>query len=230
MSKYVELFVAYGKSHYGNDPIIIGINSRRLGISLHKTLNSFSHSTITGYDELFFENLVIGYENAFNEDYIKDLEKVVFATTDTIFIMNALLNHKAIFKDFNVTKYPDYVKNTNLNINTNTNVIIESCKYPIKFDINYIENIDRYGSGYSYWNIKFSVIHNQGSTIYHRQERDIIVDNIKWRGGVDVSCPNDVSGWYESFFNERSCTHSSSVAKFIQYLVEKFVIIYNQMI
>lgn len=221
MSKSFQLFEAHGISQWGSDPIIRGINAKRLGVPISNFM-SYTNS----YGEEFFEGIIFGYENAFNEEVTKDLKPMFHGSVNTVFIMKQLMRHKLLTGSFSNIKFE---LDNSFMFRLTTSIINKSDKYPIEFNIKYVEHICCDGSSGYHWHVDFRANHSviQTANDYRFNMEDVNIDDVKWRGGISQWGSDGCSGWYE-LSDEKSITmHSSNVAKLIDFVTKKLVERYN---
>lgn len=214
-----ELFKGYGMSQYGFDPIVYGINYARLGLS--KT--EFVKSYVAEYGEEFFTDFIRGFDNAFNEDYVKDLTLVIIPEIDEKFIMNSLITNKAIRDEFifgSIEYLDDAIASSDsgkIHMNMRHN------KYPIIFDVYLTRHIHADSSTSLNWDIEVNVKYNSGIRSFHKGNI-FTIDDIRWCE-VHHWQGNDEAGfWYEDRTRVRHSTpHSSTVAKLIKEVTARLV-------
>lgn len=210
------------KGECGYNPLIVGINSARLGALKEELLNCFSTSA---YSEDFFNNLNKGYDAASNEDFIKDLPKVDIPMIDIMFIMKNLRCNK-LLKDFNFSE-PTFVVKSRGAFDIVVTTICRHKKLNLLFEISYYFYIHKDGSYSRHWHVEAKVTHNLNTSLrYFRKGYKFTTDeNDVWNEAHYHIGGNSTSFWYETAYpkkGKRKMPNSSSVAKLIKLLEENY--------
>jgi hypothetical protein len=221
MLKGYSLFKAYGMSQFGIDPIVIGINAKRLDVPISYWMDNYT----AAYGEEYFAGLKFGYENAYNEDVIKDLIPVNIAELDISYVFKNLTNNRDV-RDYSFGEVKLSEKNDGGVYITFTTKCTHRV-YPITFTIEYHRNISADSSHWSHWHIDGTLEHRIGIQRFSHGRR-YTVDDIHWdennyhQGGCDSTFRASYS--YERFERgEKGVPHSGNVAKLIFQVTEYYL-------
>lgn len=222
--KGFDLFRAYRLSQYGFDPIVYGINMARLGLDRNQVLHNYT----INYGEEFFIDFIRGYNNAFDEEFVKDLELVVVPEIDIDFVMNNVRKHK-LMTNFIIDTHTEYNTDSNMGLYDSVMIKCEHKLYAISFKITYHRNISVDSSTWSYWHIEATVKHNLQQMRFTRGSL-LNVEELVWNENLyrqSYNCgKNECGYWYELVSKQnrfRIVPHSSDVVKLLDKLVDLYV-------
>jgi hypothetical protein len=221
-----ELFKGYGFS-FGHDYIIHGVNYARLGYTKSQMLNRYS----VRHGEDHFKDLLLGYDNAFNDGFIKSLESVTIPRIDTLFIFNNILNNK-LMRDF---EFDCVVKEYDLDINK-TLVTCTHKKYDIEITIEFTRSVYTDSTWGCHWGVE-STVSGLSAKYGNMYKSSYVIDDFKCsesQYSQPISSGKVTEASYRCSFqnvNKRldyfTVAPSSIIVKAIRQMVANFVRRYN---
>jgi hypothetical protein len=213
--KGYDLF-EYSESSEGKiDPIVDGINKRRIGYD-RKTVECWFEGG--NYSNDFIDSVMFGYDNAFNESVINQFKPRSIFERDTFYILDKLKRYQNV-SDISFTQ-PYFEKTVNIS-KCITSMTGEHNDYDLKYTISINEMISSDTKYLTYWNVD---IHVRCDDVNARRKGfKVCVDKVLWFEDNYEFDSTSTSFQYRHSEVKKFAQHSSSVSKFLEFISDDLV-------